>query len=266
MRHEAPLTPAIVLRGLGIIGEKPPVDDGAALLATQSLPIHHGKPAQTHLLGTGDMDRLRSSGGSVCVRDGDIVAKFPLGEPTDDSQTPFERVRHLADLAAAYEEISPPTMVILAKINNSGPPVPVIIQAYREGKSVADVPFIDILQGPVVGSLRVIQGKIDTVFRNTGVLDLSGLPFTHTLWWIIFGGTLPFSDNVIVTPANKALLVDNTPDPKVHHVDWLGVKWLRPYFSLRGRVSEAILSVMETILSIGHRNQTTVLRELEPEA
>lgn len=175
-----------------------------------SLPL--SRQPSLKILGTGDWGHGRSGGGSVVVDlDGFRVAKVSLG-PTD--RDPFEWARYQAKIIKCLSEVSPPTELIIADIDGTGPK-PVIIQQKIEGTLVCETP-LSLLFSPETlrGLAKILQALIHNSQLNQSQIDILGQKLNLPQPLRFLASCLPFlSDNIMITPDLQVLLTDNTPDP-----------------------------------------------------
>lgn len=163
------------------------------------------------VVGSGDWGHDGSSGGSVVLRWGDEhVVKVPLGACVKET---FSWAQEKKEMMGAFQAVSPPSMVIVARADNDEPK-PVTIQEKINGRPVCETPLSDLFNIETLTGMKRILRKVEGVYLSEGAFDLCGQHFTHKTWLRIFAFLLFFSDNIMVDDTGRVILVDNTPSRK----------------------------------------------------
>lgn len=165
-------------------------------------------------IGTGDWGNSRSSEGSIVLGCGKYVVKIPLGQYDRD---PHAHAKKHAEMIEFFKEVSPPTTVIIARVDHDGTPRPVIIQEKINGKPACKTNFADLLHIHTLEDMKQILKKMRGMHQARRLIDLCGQQFSSRTWARIFDRLPFFSSNIMVQFGGGAVLTDNTFDPITHY-------------------------------------------------
>ncbi len=246
------LTPNDLVRKLPfkILGQKPLPPPGAVDKMVVSLPIRPDLKIDVQVVGSGDWAGSISSGHSVAVACGDFVAKIPMGEL---KREPLQLANERWEVSKLYNDIAPPTMVIVAT-DEEGRPKPVIFQRRISGKPACETPFKQLLKRDTLMEIKQVYLKAYDIFEKTGLCDFAGQRFSNKTA-AKFLALHPFlSDNIMIAEDGKVSLVDNIPDCIVHNYSQERSK--RKYFrNFRLRVMLGSIDLLIAIQSLGKQKQ-----------
>ncbi len=215
------LTPNNFLDSLPVpvIMEKPAVDQQLLASTLSDTPLKKGA---IKVIGRGDWNRDRSSGGSVVIempQDGDFVAKIPLGKLSEDG---WEQARKTKAAIDSLAEVSPPTLVVLSGTTKETAR-PLILQNKIKGTPVCESPLRTILTRPVLRDIKLICKQMRAGQKITQASDLFGQRIRRP-WSFLVNSIFLFSDNIVIAN-NRAILVDNAPyrttNPFKQKIHWL---------------------------------------------
>lgn len=195
------------------LGQKPLPPSGAVDKMVECLPIKPDSKTDCKIVGSGDWTGSISSDHSVSVACDDIVVKIPMGELKRDSS---KLTKERFEVSKLYDDIAPPTMIIVATDEN-GRSKPVVIQQRIHGKPACETSFKQLLRRDTLIEIKRVYLKAYDVFEQTGLCDFAGQRFSSKIV-AQFLGLHPFlSDNIMISDDGKVFLVDNIPDCYAHN-------------------------------------------------
>lgn len=204
----ATLKPNDLLRKFALVGDKGKPPTTSIDQAIAKLPIANAD--EPRVLGNGDWGRQRAKHGTVIMRWNEkLVAKAPFGKMYKD---PIKWVLQQREVTRMLQEVSPATLVILAQVDTEEPK-PVTIQEKVEGQPVGETPISVLFQAQVLRDLLRIIEALYVVYKAKNYGDnLCGQKIEGNKVTQFIISTIPlFSDNIMVTSENRALLTDNIP-------------------------------------------------------
>ena len=111
-----------------------------------------------------------------------------------------------------FEGVSPPTLVVMAKVEDDLPPKAIVIQEKIPGLPACETPWARLMQREVLIDFKRILRAARLAYFAEGVYDLCGQKLSEKSLLKKVFACLPFFSDHIIISGNKASLVDNTPE------------------------------------------------------
>lgn len=189
-----------------VIKDKPSLPPASLEKVNKGLPFAEKKG---ELLGTGDWLHRKSSEGAATIGLNDkLVAKIPVGEIKRD---PWEWAKTIKRSIDHFAEVSPPTSVIIARVDNEQPK-PVIIQTRVEGPVLSDVTFSKLFDLKTLEGIDKILALKREWYKKETAYDFFGQKVSSNFAMLLFSSIPFFSDNVLVNQEGQPTFVDNSLD------------------------------------------------------
>ncbi len=172
--------------------------------AVQSLPLQ--TCLYQGILGTGDYDHSKSTGGSVVLGyEGEVVAKVPLGVVSGDV---FKKAKYMQESVRRFSDISPKTMVIIAKADDEDPK-PVVLQKTIVGKPLCETSLARVFRMKTLLDIKKIVHNMHDWYWEKGAYDLCGQKVSSSILGKILHFLPNLSDNIMISESGQAFLTDN---------------------------------------------------------